>query len=87
MIYDTIITQSCGGAMCHLKQPTPFGYDYSSKNAASAAWRADVVPGDGANSPLFQVLNFGLMPKDKAPLTVDQLYLVFDWINAGALDN
>jgi len=87
MIYDTIITPNCGGARCHLKRPTPFGYDFSSKSAASAAWRSDVIAGDGAGSPMFQVLNFGIMPKDKPPLTVEQLYMVLNWIDAGARDD
>ena len=87
MIYSTIITPSCGGAQCHLKRPTPFGYDFSSKSAASAAWRADVFPGDAEGSPMFQVLNFGIMPKDKSALSIEQLFMVYDWINAGALDN
>ena len=86
-IYNTIITPSCGGTQCHLKRPTPFGYDFSSKSAASSAWRSDVIPGDGAGSPMFQVLNFGIMPKDKPVLSVEQLYMVLDWIDAGALDN
>jgi len=86
-IYDTIITQQCGGPQCHLKRPTPFGYDFSSKSAASASWRSDVIAGNGADSPMFQVLNFGVMPKDKPPLSAEDLYLVLDWIDAGALDN
>lgn len=86
-IYETIITPSCGGTQCHLKRPTPFGYDFSSKSAASASWRADVFPNDAENSPMFQVLNLAVMPKDKPPLSVDQLFMVYDWINAGALDN
>ncbi len=87
MIYDTIITTSCGGTQCHLKRPTPQDYDFSSKSAASAAWRSDVIPGDGADSPIFQVLNFGIMPKGQPSLSVEQLTLVLDWIDAGALDN
>jgi len=87
MIYNTIITPSCGGTQCHLKRPTPFGYDFSSKSAASASWRADVIPGDGLSSPMFQVLNFAIMPKDKPPLSIEQLYMVLNWIDAGALDN
>ncbi|HKO52852.1 MAG TPA: hypothetical protein VJV79_34325 [Polyangiaceae bacterium] len=87
LLYDTIITPSCGGARCHLKRPTPFGYDFSSKSAASAAWRSDVYPGDAEGSPMFQVLNFGIMPKDQPPLSIEQLFMVYDWINAGALDN
>jgi hypothetical protein len=86
-IYDTIIVPSCGGTQCHLKRPTPYGYDFSSKSAASTSWRSDVFPGDAANSPMFQVLDFGIMPKGKPPLSIAQLYLVYDWINAGALDN
>jgi hypothetical protein len=87
MIYERIITPTCGGTQCHLKRPTPFGYDFSSKSAASASWRADVLPGDADNSPMFQVVNFAIMPKDRPPLSIEQLYLVYDWINAGALDN
>jgi len=87
LIYDEIITPSCGGTQCHLKKPTPYGYDFSSKAAASAAWRADVIAGDGANSPMFQVLNFGIMPKGQAQLSIEKLYLVLDWIDAGALDD
>jgi len=86
-IYSSIITPNCGGALCHLKRPTPFGYDFSSKSAAAASWRADVVAGDAENSPMFQVLNLAIMPKDKPPLSVDQLFMIYDWINAGALDN
>jgi hypothetical protein len=87
IIYDTIITPNCGGSQCHLKHPTPFGYDFSSKSAASASWRSDVIAGDAASSPMFQVLDFAIMPKDKPPLSIEQLHLVYDWINAGALDN
>lgn len=86
-IYNTIIIPNCGGSMCHLKRPTPFGYDFSSQSAASSSWRGDVTAGDADNSPMFQVLNFAIMPKDKAPLSIDQLFMVYDWINAGALDN
>ena len=87
MIYDTLITKSCGGTQCHLKRPTPQDYDFSSKSAASNAWRSDVIAGDGLDSPLFQVLNFGIMPKGEPSLSVEQLTMVLDWIDAGALDN
>jgi hypothetical protein len=87
MIYDGIVKPSCGGTRCHLQRPTPFGYDFSSKSAASASFRADVFPGDADNSPMFQVLNFAIMPKDRPALSVAQLYMVYDWINAGALDD
>ena len=86
-IYGSIITPNCGGAQCHLKRPTPFDYDFSSRSAAAASWRADVVAGDAENSPMFQVLNLAIMPKDKPPLSIDQLFMIYDWINAGALDN
>ena len=86
-IYNTIITPNCGGAQCHLKRPTPFGYDFSSKSAASSSWRADVIAGNADDSPMFQVLNLAIMPKDKPPLSIEQLFMIYDWINAGALDN
>ena len=46
-----------------------------------------VVLSSGEDSPMFQVLNFGIMPKDRPSLSVDELFLVLDWINAGALNN
>jgi hypothetical protein len=46
-----------------------------------------VQAGDAENSPMFQVLNLAIMPKDKPPLTIEQLFMIYDWINAGALDN
>jgi hypothetical protein len=87
MIYDSIILTSCGGAKCHLKRPTPRDYDFSSKKAAYDSWRADVLPGDGLNSHMFQVLNLGIMPMNGPSLSVEQLYMVLNWIDAGALDN
>jgi len=87
MIYETIILPHCGGSNCHLKRPTPRDYDFSSKSAAYNSWLLDVFPGYGLDSPLFQVLNLGIMPMNAPSLSVDELYMVLNWINAGALNN
>src|SRR6185369_17258863 len=64
------------GQVEHLKHRRVFGIT-----------RTDVCAGDAENSPMFQVLNLAIMPKDKPPLTIEQLFMIYDWINAGALDN
>jgi uncharacterized membrane protein len=46
-----------------------------------------IVPGDAANSLLVQQLLNGKMPKRGPKLTPDQIQMIIDWINAGALNN
>lgn len=46
-----------------------------------------IVPGDAANSLLAQQLLNGKMPKRGPKLTPDQIQMIIDWINAGALNN
>ena len=48
---------------------------------------AVVVPGDAAGSVLVRLITEGKMPKNSSPLSVEQITLISDWINAGALDN
>lgn len=59
---------------------------------ASAAGKKRVVPGDAANSFLYQKLTGNLadfegkqMPRDLPPLSNDQITLVEEWINEGAV--
>jgi hypothetical protein len=87
MIYSTIIMPHCGGTQCHLKAPYADGLNFSTKSSAYQQWYDNVTPGDGDDSPMFQTLNFGIMPKDQPALSVDSLIMVRDWINAGALNN
>jgi len=46
-----------------------------------------IIPGDAANSLLAQQLLNGKMPKRGPKLTPDQVQIIIDWINAGALNN
>lgn len=85
-IYNTIIPQ-CAGSGCHLAPPYAGGFNFSTKASAFKSWNDNVFPGFGDDSPMFQVLNFGIMPKDRPSLSVEELFLVRDWINAGALNN
>jgi mono/diheme cytochrome c family protein len=46
-----------------------------------------VTPGDAANSLLVEMVATQKMPKRGPKLTPDQVQLITDWINQGALDN
>lgn len=48
---------------------------------------AVIIPGDAANSLLYQMVESQEMPKRGAKLTPDQLQLILTWINEGAQDN
>ncbi len=48
---------------------------------------AVLVPGDGADSLLIQLVSEGKMPKRGPKLTPDQVQLITEWINQGALNN
>jgi len=48
---------------------------------------AVVTPSDAAGSKLVEVISNGRMPKNATPLTAEEIQLISDWINAGALDN
>lgn len=48
---------------------------------------AVIIPGDAANSLLVQLVTEGKMPKRGPKLTPDQIQLLSDWINQGALNN
>jgi cytochrome c len=46
-----------------------------------------IVAGNSADSLLVQLVTEGKMPKRGAKLTLAQIKLISDWINAGALNN
>ncbi len=46
-----------------------------------------VLPGDGQNSYLIQLLQKGTMPRRASKLPDAQIQIIMDWINAGAPDN
>ena len=74
---------------CHGGERTQEGLDLKTHASIMAGSEngAVVTPGDAANSSLAQMVLEGKMPKRGPKLTPDQVQLVVDWINQGALDN
>lgn len=74
---------------CHGGERTSKGLSLNSYNAVMAGSENGpvVTPGDGANSTLAQMVANGKMPKRGPKLTPDQVQLIVDWINQGALNN
>ncbi len=91
-----LVTTSCAGGGCHVGQTTN-GVNLSSYdqmlNSVGLQYNGPVVvPGNAANSPLFDKINpnpeFGVrMPSGRAPLSNNQIELIRAWIDEGALDN
>jgi len=46
-----------------------------------------IIPGNGGESLLVQLVIQGEMPNRGPKLTVEQIQIITDWINAGALNN
>jgi hypothetical protein len=46
-----------------------------------------VEPGNANNSLLVQLIEEGKMPDRGDPVTADELQLIIDWVNQGALNN
>jgi hypothetical protein len=46
-----------------------------------------IIPGDSSNSLLFEKVKSGEMPKRGADLTAEQIELIKQWIDEGALNN
>lgn len=74
---------------CHGGEQTKEGLNLGSYASVMAGSDNEpvIVPGDAANSLLVQQLLNGKMPKRGPKLTPDQVQMIIDWINAGALNN
>jgi hypothetical protein len=76
---------------CHDSQAALGGWDASSYQAImhSGIHAPVVMTGDAANSLLVQKIsgNPPLMPPSGGGLLPEQIQVIIDWINAGALDN
>ena len=74
---------------CHGGERTQEGLDL--KTHASLLTGSEngpvVTPGDAANSLLVEMVAEQKMPKRGPKLTPDQVQLITDWVNQGALDN
>ena len=82
-----ILTSSC--ADCHGGNQTKAGLDltkYESLMAGSFDGTV-ITTGNAAESLLIQMSSSGKMPKRGPKLTAEQIQVISDWINAGALNN
>lgn len=74
---------------CHGARVQKGQLDLSSYSAIMAGGgKGEVIsPGNADDSTLIQMVTSGKMPRQGAKLTPDQISLLRDWVNAGALDN
>jgi mono/diheme cytochrome c family protein len=74
---------------CHGGDRTEKGLDLKSyASLMNGSERGPVlVAGDAANSSLVNLISSGKMPKRGPKLTPEQVQLIIDWINQGALNN
>jgi len=74
---------------CHGGDRTEKGLDLKSYTSLmNGSERGPVVvAGDAANSSLVNLVSSGKMPKRGPKLTPEQVQLIVDWINQGALNN
>ncbi len=82
-----IFNNSCN--KCHGVEQIKEGLDMRTYNTLMAgSFNGTVVtPGNAADSFLVRQLVEGEMPKRGTKLTAEQIQLITDWINAGALNN
>jgi hypothetical protein len=74
---------------CHGGEQTKEGLDLKTYAALMAGSQngSVITPGSAEDSYLAQQLLDGEMPKRGPKLTPNQVQVILDWINAGALDN
>lgn len=74
---------------CHGGEKTSKGLDLKSYASLMAGSQNGAVinAGDAAASKLVASVQSGKMPKRGAKLTAEQIQLLVDWVNAGAVDN
>ncbi len=74
---------------CHGAERAEDGLDLTSYAALMAGSEngAVLTPGDAENSLMVQLVQNGQMPKRGAKLTPQQIQIIIDWINQGAVDN
>lgn len=82
-----MLTKSC--LNCHGGNKTEEGLSFKTYESLMAGSNKGpvVVAGDAANSFIVEVIASGDMPKRGTKWTADQLQVLIDWINQGALNN
>ena len=91
-----IFSNSCGGSNCHIGERTNGvrldGYTNVVESEGTRYGRKVIQPNDANGSPLVDKIEpnpqFGLrMPRNRSPLSSDEISLIREWIDAGAMDN
>ena len=74
---------------CHGVETKKEGLDMRTYNDLIAGSRNGPVltPGDAANSLLVQLIERGKMPNRGTKVTTEELQIIIDWVNQGALNN
>jgi mono/diheme cytochrome c family protein len=74
---------------CHGGERTQEGLDLKTHTSliAGSSNGTVVTPGNAADSLLVELVATQKMPKRGPKLTPDQVQLITDWVNQGALDN
>lgn len=82
-----IFTARC--IKCHGVEQTKKGLDMQTyDNILAGSFEGSVVePGNASDSLLVQLIVLGKMPNRGPKVTADELKLINDWINQGALNN
>jgi mono/diheme cytochrome c family protein len=83
-----ILTDHC--LKCHGGERTKEGYDVNSYDKVMAGSNNGdmIVPGNSGKSEFIRLIKIGKMPPRKEPrLSPEQIRLLADWVDAGALNN
>ena len=82
-----ILNNSC--TKCHGVEQVKAGLDMRTYDTlmAGSFKGADIIAGSAETSKLIELILSGKMPKRGEKLTPEQIQLITDWINAGALNN
>lgn len=76
-------------ATCHMGEFVSEGLDLDTYESLLAGSQNGpvIVPGDAKDSLLIEKVTEGKMPKKGPRLTPNQIQIITDWINSGALNN
>lgn len=82
-----ILKQNCSN--CHGGSKASGGFQINTYQTVMTGSRTGsvILPGDGSNSYIVQLLQKGVMPRRGPKLSDAEIQIIIDWINAGALDN
>lgn len=85
-IYTQILVVYCAGSQCH-DPGSQHNVAFATQSQAYSSVKSLVTAGNAANSSFYKTVNGGSMPPGGPKLSAANLQLIYDWINAGALNN